>query len=176
GWAILHYDYDYTTAEAEFQRAIALNPRYATAHQWYGHLLGYVGRFDESAASTRRALQLDPLSPIIYASHAGSFWVARDWDQTIAACKRGLELDPNFAALHWLLAHAHQGMEAYEQAIRDRQRAVELSGSAPVFLGELGGTYAAAGREDEARKILTELLTLSGDRYVMPYWIALIFT
>jgi TolB-like protein/Flp pilus assembly protein TadD len=176
GWAILHYEYDYSSAEREFQRAIALNPRYATAHQWYGHCLGYVGRFEESAASTRRALQLDPLSPIIHASHAGSFWVARDWDQTITACKHGLELDPNFAALHWLLAHAHQGIGAYEQAIRDRQRAVELSGNAPVFIGELGGTFAAAGKRKQAQRILDELLEMSEQRYVMAYWIALILT
>src|SRR4029077_17316030 len=39
GWAILHYDFDYVAAEKEFQRAIALNPRYAHAHQWYGHCL-----------------------------------------------------------------------------------------------------------------------------------------
>ena len=64
GWAILHHDFDYLGAEKEFQQAIELNPGYATAHQWYGHCLGYLGRAEASITQTTQALQLDPLSPI----------------------------------------------------------------------------------------------------------------
>ena len=46
GWGIIHYDFDVVAAEKEFQMAIRLDPRYATAHQWYAHFLGYMGRWD----------------------------------------------------------------------------------------------------------------------------------
>src|SRR5215472_14526390 len=69
GFVILHYDFDYLSAEKELQRAIVLNPRYATAHQWYGHYLSYFGRFDEAVVETAQALKLDPISLILHASH-----------------------------------------------------------------------------------------------------------
>lgn len=172
GWAILHYDFDHIAAEREFRRAIEINPRYATAHQWYGHCLAYVGRRDESIAETSRALELDPLSLIIHISRAGAFWLARNWDNAIADSQRALELDANFTPAHWLLAHGYDGKGLYEEAIVARCRAVEISGRAPVFLAELAGTYATAGKKDEALGVLEELRELSQHRYVMAYWIA----
>jgi adenylate cyclase len=60
------YDWDWSGAENEFQRAIALNPGSARAHQAYGFiLLGGTGRFEEAIAELKRALELDPLSPLI---------------------------------------------------------------------------------------------------------------
>ena len=70
GWATLHYDWDFSSAEREFQRAIQLNPRYATAHQWYGHCLGAMGRFDEAFTVLKHAIHLDPLSLIVATSYA----------------------------------------------------------------------------------------------------------
>jgi hypothetical protein len=58
----------------------------------------------------------------------------------------------------------------------DREQAFALSGKAPVFLGELGGTYAAAGKQEKARQTLAQLIELSSQRYVMAYWIVLIHT
>jgi len=56
-----HHDWDWSGAEKEFQRAIALNPDYVMAHPWYGWTLANTGRFEESIAEARRALELDPL-------------------------------------------------------------------------------------------------------------------
>jgi hypothetical protein len=87
-----------------------------------------------------------------------------------------LELDPNFAVLHWLLAHVFQGKGTYDEAILERQRAVELFDGAPFAVAELGGTYAAAGKATDARRILGELHDLSRSQYVSAHAIALIHT
>ncbi len=174
GWAILHYDFDYLGAEKEFQRAIELNSGYATAHQWYGHCLGYMGRTEASITQTKQALQIDPLSPIVHASCAGAFGFARQLDRAIDICHAGLELDPRFAPLHWVLAHSLQAKGMFDEAINERQKAVDLSPGVPVFIGELGGTYAAAGERKKALAVLDELMEFSKERYVMAYWIALI--
>jgi tetratricopeptide (TPR) repeat protein len=55
------YDWDWPGAEKEFQRAIALNPNYAQAHQWYGQLQKTLGR-QNWAAEVKRAGELDPLN------------------------------------------------------------------------------------------------------------------
>ena len=64
-WALTHYDYDFVTAEQEYERSIELNPRCAIAHHFFGMLLLALGRLDESVTEFKRALRLDPMAPII---------------------------------------------------------------------------------------------------------------
>ena len=173
GWSILHYDFDYSSAVREFQRAIALNPVYATAHQWYGQCLTYMGCFEKANVETTHALELDPLSLIIHTSHAAVFWAARNWDRAIELCHKALEFDPNFAVLHWLLAHVYQGKGAFDEAILERLTAVELWGGSPFAVAELGGTYAAAGKATETREILGRLHSFSTSQYVSAHAFAL---
>jgi TolB-like protein/tetratricopeptide (TPR) repeat protein len=174
GWAVLHHDFDYLGAEREFQRAIQLNPRYATAHQWYGQCLAYMGRFDEAQVETTRALQLDPLSLIIHTSHAATFWVARKWDRAIDHCLKASELDPNSVPLSCLLGHVYQGKGMYDEAIGERQRTIELAEGAPLFVADLGSSYAVAGKREEAIQILKRLHEFSKHRYVSAHSFALI--
>jgi TolB-like protein/Flp pilus assembly protein TadD len=176
GWASMHYDWDFPAAEREFERAIEINPRYASAHQWRCHCLTYVGRFDEALVAGNRALELDPLSLIINATYAGHFWLSRQWNRAIEHCRRALEVDATFTPLRWILAHAYQAAGAHEEAIGERQRAVEISGGDLVFVAELGGSYAAAGKRHEAFQILEKLSQCSDHEYVSPYWMATIYT
>jgi tetratricopeptide (TPR) repeat protein len=172
GWAIMHYDFDFLAAKKEFQHAIDLNPNYPTAHQWLGHWWGYTGWRDQFLEEATRALQLDPLSLIINTTYASVFWVDHQWDRAIEHCCKALDLDPNFIGLRWALANAYEGKEMHEQAIRERKWAVEHSGGAPSFVAELAGSYAAAGKGDEALRILKQLNELSKQNYVDPYWLA----
>jgi TolB-like protein len=50
GWIKTFFEWDFTAAEMEFQRAFSLNPKYATAHEWYALLLAVLGKFDEALA------------------------------------------------------------------------------------------------------------------------------
>jgi len=59
------FDYDLETAHADFQKAIAIEPGYATAHQWYGELLAVESRLDEAVDQFHLAQLADPLAPII---------------------------------------------------------------------------------------------------------------
>jgi Tfp pilus assembly protein PilF len=85
GLALFQFDYDLVGAEREYKRAIALNPNYATAHQWYGELLSCAGRFDEAAAEFRRALELEPLSLPINWDYGRFFYHSRQFDLRRAA-------------------------------------------------------------------------------------------
>ena len=82
GYVALYHHWDLARGEEEFRRAIALNPNYSTAHQWYANLLTAAGRFPEAEAEMRRAQDIDPLSLIANAAlgwvlyHAGNFAAA----------------------------------------------------------------------------------------------------
>jgi adenylate cyclase len=64
-WVTFCYDFDFPGAEREFERAIELNPRYATAHGWFGYYLGLMGRYEEAYTECQRAIRLEPLSSAI---------------------------------------------------------------------------------------------------------------
>jgi TolB-like protein/Tfp pilus assembly protein PilF len=175
-WAILHYDWDFSAAAMEFQRAIEGNPRYAPAHQWYGHCLGCMGRFEEAFEELRCGVQLEPLALIINTSYAGVSWLGRQWDQAIEQTKKTLELDPDFVPGLWALARAYVGKGAHESAITYAQQAVERSGSTqPFFIADLGHAYARAGRKQDAIRVMNQLRDISTHRYVDPCLIAQVF-
>ena len=60
------YDYDFVTAEREFERSIELNPRYATGHEFFGWFLATMRRFEEAYTEVKRAIRLDPVSSPIH--------------------------------------------------------------------------------------------------------------
>ena len=59
-FATMFYDFDFVTAEREFERSIELNPRNGTAHLWFGLSLGFIGRYEEGFTEVKRAVRLDP--------------------------------------------------------------------------------------------------------------------
>jgi len=67
------YDFDWAAANSNFERAIELEPGYATAHQWYGTMLFYQGRLEEALVQTQLARIADPLSVIV--RHAPGFYL-----------------------------------------------------------------------------------------------------
>ena len=97
---VQNYDYDWTTSEREFRRAITLDPNYATAHQWYAEHLMWLGRFDEALAESERARQLDPLSLVIATDDAYLLYTSRKYDRAIKEFLSVLDRDPGFARAH----------------------------------------------------------------------------
>jgi TolB-like protein len=168
-FAAMFYDYDYVTAEREFERSIELNPRCGTAHQWFGLSLGLMGRYEESFTEVKRAVRLDPHSITFMIMGTVLFFVARRYDQAVQQLEKALETDAGLAQAHSMLGLTYAFSSMSEPAIAHARKAVELSGEVPFFVGFLGDVYATAGHREEAEKILERLLQLAKQRYVTPY-------
>jgi TolB-like protein/Flp pilus assembly protein TadD len=171
----LFYDWDFKTAEQEFQRAIALNANDSSTHQWYGLLLMTAGRFDAAAMEFRRAQQLDPLSLILALDLGQVYYYSGNYGATHQQAQRTLAHDPDFAASHDLLGMAFLLKGQYREAIAEFQRYLVLSGRDPDALMRLGESYAASGERDKAQGILEELEKPATRSYSSPYNIAVIF-
>ena len=168
-------DLDMAGSISEFQRAIALNPNYATAHHWYGNgpLLA-LGRFDEAIAEGKRAIELDPFSPIMNADLGQDLFCARRYDEAIAQLRKTLEIDPTFYYAHYNLGTALQLKGDLPAAIAEYTKAEQLSDDlvVPVLLAS---AKAQLGDKDAAVRLLAELEELSHHRYVVSMWRTLLY-
>ena len=175
GMAQYSFNWNWADAEREFQRAIDLNPNYATAHHWYAYLLMLLGRFDQALSELARAQELDPLSLIINSTTGYILYFARRQDEAIERCERALALEENFSPAQYSLALACEQKGLHDRAIAAFQKSLLLSGeSAGCDAAVLAHGYAVAGRTAEARKTLNELLERSKERYVPAFYVALI--
>jgi len=174
-WATAWYDYDFYAAEREFERSIELNPRYATAHLWFGFCLGAMGRYEESYAEFKRAIRLDPHNTYTYATFGFVCYLTRRYDEAIDHFRKSLELDPGIGQAYCGLGWAYTYKSMNDAAIEAVSKALELSPRASLFLGFLGEVHAAAGHQEEAQKILVRLQELSKTQYVSPHFVGRIY-
>ncbi len=174
-YSLINYDWDWRSAEREYQRAIQLNPNYATAHQWYAEGLSMLERHTEAIAEIKRAQQLDPLSLIINQGVGGKYLYARRYDEAMAQFQRTVDLYPHFPPTHQRLGWCYAQKRMYDEAIAEMQKAVELSGNSTQMIAALGYAYATAGRRDTAQGIIAELQRRSKESYVDNYFVATIF-
>ena len=145
GQVTAYYDYDLVTAEKEYRRAIALNPNYASAHQWLAENLSALKRNEEALAEIRRALDLDPLSVIINRDYANTLADGRRYDEAIVQYKKTLDLEPNFITAHFFLGRAYEAKGRYDEAVAEYSKAQELTGVPAEAIKKLQRTYAQSG-------------------------------
>ncbi len=152
------YEWDWMTAQREYNRALELNPGDAQFHNWYAGYLTYTGRFDEAISEAQRARDLDPLSLPINNALAGRLLAASRYNEALQQVQQTLELDPHFAPAHQTLGWIYLHTEKREEAIQELQYALKLSGGQDTDLQlDLGFAYAVSGKQTEARAILADM-------------------
>ena len=171
-YAIHTYEWDWKAAEREYQRALELNPNYATAHQWYAEFLTAVGRFDEAEQQGQKALDLDPMSPIINAVVAWNYTMARRYDAAIQQGTRTTQLFPDF-----MPGHAYLGLALLESG-RPREALGPFETARKqldivVVRTWLARAHYAAGSTEVAMRMLRELER--GRDYRPPYYMAALY-
>lgn len=155
--SVLAQRFDFAEAEKEFKRAIELNPNYATAHQWYSDsVLMPTGRLEAALAEIKRALEIDPLSPVINGVLGLAYNDSDHYHEAIEQLRRTIELEPGWYLAHLWLGDALEGHGDYSAAIAEYQNARQL-GDDPAIQAGLAFAYAGSGNQNDARKMLEEL-------------------
>ena len=174
GEILMQYYFEWKRAGSELDRALELNPSYATGHFWRATHYMALGQFSDSLAQVRKAMELDPLSMIILTDAARNLYLARRYDESIDQYKRSLEVDPNFPIAHKGLAEVYSRIGKHDEAVSEIEKAIALSGRTIFILDDLGYIYARAGKIDAANKVLEDLDRLASDEYVPSYGRAVI--
>ena len=173
GFVKLYFEWNWPDAEREFRRALALDPNYATGHEWYGLHLAAMGRFDEAIAEVRRAQELDPLSTSAAATSAWVQYYAGRYD----AAERELEVvlrdAPTFALAHFYLGRVHEARGDLSRALAEYEASGPLRPWAPT-VAAWGRVLAVEGRPGEARASLATMDSMARRTYVTAYAMALV--
>lgn len=157
-----NYDWDWATAEKEFQRAIQLDPNYATGHHWYAEHLALEGHFDQASAEMQRARQLDPLSLIMTTDNAAFLYFSRQYDRAIEQFRSVLEMEPNFPRAHMLVfAYVEKGMYANALADLDKWQSVDETSWSQVMRVYVHGR---SGQQVLARQELKKVQEINGEQ------------
>jgi serine/threonine-protein kinase len=156
GFVRFRVDWDWSSAQASFERACDLNPG-APAHHRYALLLSALGRHDDAIAEIRRACELDPLSLITRTAYGRILHVARRYEEAIDHCRRALELDDSFHQAHFDLAMTMVELGRFDEALSEFEQHIDRAGRRSVMLSVFGNALARAGHVERARAVLDEL-------------------
>jgi TolB-like protein/DNA-binding winged helix-turn-helix (wHTH) protein/Tfp pilus assembly protein PilF len=167
------FDWDWETAEREFNRAIALAPSYSCAHEDRAIFLAFVGRRAEALAELAKINQMDYGFSSAMAESM-TYYELRDYAGLVEASKRGLLFDPEDAFLHYLLGVGYEATGKLPEAISQYQKAMKTWDDPTVGVA-LAHVYSAAGRKAEANKILRDLQRMSKQTLVRSYTMATIY-
>jgi TolB-like protein/DNA-binding winged helix-turn-helix (wHTH) protein/Tfp pilus assembly protein PilF len=175
GYISFAYDWDWSAAGKHFEQALALNPTYTKAHNWYPFYLSASGRSQEALAVAKSALDLDPASPAVSHNLAVQFYLARKFDQAIEQCQKTIEMDPNFAVAYQVLGQAYlaRGMDREALPVLEKYSEVSRSGVDSVAL--LGYAHARLGERSQALQMIEQLKAASKEHFVPSFFFALVY-
>ena len=180
GLVKMQYTRDFSGGEAEFRKAIELDPSDATAHQWFSQSLSYMGgRTQEAIAEGNRAHELDPLSPIISYAQAEAYTFDHQFDKAIAMDRKLIEENPSFAVVHLGLVSAYWGKHEYPQVVQELETYARLSGDKNYieYTAALATGFRSGGWPSGAHKAIEVLIAQhkSGSNSLASYLIAQLY-
>jgi TolB-like protein/Flp pilus assembly protein TadD len=174
-----HYDWDWKGAEAEYRKALELNPEYPGARLRYAWLLLSLSRQEEAHReidrAQRTAQETDPhLLVVIRATRAAAFYFARQYDRTIAECLEAMEMDTDYFLLHYLMARAHARKGAMQKA-GAVLRSVAKQKDIPLVAMATGLLQAVTGRKTQARAMVRALHQQAERRYIPATYLGILY-
>jgi serine/threonine protein kinase/TolB-like protein len=163
--------WDWTGAEAEYRKAIGLNPNDATSHHWYSVLLQNVGRPKEALVENEKALALDPASPQLNANHAGILDDLHRRDEAMAEVNKLIASNPDFPVYYAERSHVYWRLGNQDASVADQVMEMKKDGRSDEAEA-LGTGYQNAKLKGAYTALIEVLKNRSQREYVSPYRIA----
>jgi DNA-binding winged helix-turn-helix (wHTH) protein/TolB-like protein/tetratricopeptide (TPR) repeat protein len=171
GFIAFQFDWDFATAEREYQRAIKFQP--AFVHQWYGRYLLAMNRVADAESEYQRFLERSPFSLLGKTNVAQFRFLTGAHAHAIELLRGSLAMNSNYPPAHEILGLVYEQQGRNDQAMQELKKAVDVS-HGYVGLGSLGHLYASQGRSADVQKVFQEFAAQAKHRYVGPFEFALV--
>ena len=168
------FEWNLAEAEAEFKRAIALNPNYAWPRYWYSQLLSVTGRADEAIAQSRLASDLAPFSPVAKLGVCRALYFARQYDSAADCSNEVLAGNRDDKIAQYILSYTYLKRGMYADAIKILERLYVKDDS--LAAAPLGFAYGKTGDTGKAMEILKGVEKLSKPGYSLSQERVIIYT
>ena len=172
----LFFEWNWVAAERGLRSALDLAPSYSLAHSLFTHYAVARGWAEHAIASARRALDLDPMSPVANVDLAWAYLLMRDYARALDQCLSILDMEMNFPLARVYLGQVYQCMGKHERAIEQMERAMSPGDDSGPVLAMLGYAYGLAENTLAARDVLHRMGELARRCYVSPYDWAVLHT
>jgi len=171
---LTHFDWEWTKAKSEHERALLLNPTYSGAHHWHSHYLMAMGDTDGSLKESLTSLELDPIDPVLNVHLAWHYYFGKQFDEAIEQCNKAGQLYPKSIWLSFFSGLAYEQKGKYEEAVTKLQEAITYSKNVSYPLAALAHLFATSGKVDEASRVIQQFADLSKYTYVPAFDSAII--
>jgi len=171
GYVRLFFDWDWPAAEAEYRRALEINPSLPEAQLGYANYLATLGHFDEAISRVQQAYLFDPLA---LESRNDALWIyyfSGRMPETVEQCQKTIELEPDAGLPHAMLALAHAQMGQRAETLRAAENAIRLANS-PSVMTTTAAALARVGQRHEAKQLLSKALEQAKELYVCRFLVA----
>ncbi|HTO88962.1 MAG TPA: protein kinase [Thermoanaerobaculia bacterium] len=170
-----YYGWDMAREERELRLAIDESPRSFEGYFWLTLCLCATDRFEEVLSIARRGVEVEPHSANAQTALGWAYAGPRQFEKALPEFSKAVSLDPEAAFPLWSLGYAQHQTGALEEAIGTLGRGVAITKREYFFqLSLLGSVLVAAGRQGEARAILSELREKATRVYVPPFDLAVL--
>ncbi len=176
GYSEMVYERNLSEAHQEFSLALQLHPDYATGHQFYAYYLTAIGDLKNAITERKRALELDPVNPLLSSALGEAYYQNREFDRAIEHNSRSLELDPSYAIAMVNIGRAYEMKGMHAEAQGAFQKILAVAPNDPAVVALIGHEYASSGDKVKALQTISHLKQLSAHGYVPPIYMALVYT
>jgi TolB-like protein/Flp pilus assembly protein TadD len=176
GYSALVYEWNFAAAQKEFKRALELRPDSATAHQFYAYYLTVSGKLDEAIAERKKAVELEPLNPLLTSALGEAYYQTKQFDLAIEQNNKSLELDSSYAIAWVNIGRAYEQKGMHQQAREAFQKILASAPEDPAVLALMGHECAISGDKANAKKVITKLAEIAARKYVPGVYFALVYT
>jgi len=175
GFSAMLFDWDFPSSEKSLLRAIKLNSKDPQTFRYYSLFLVLTGRGEESVVAAKKAVELDPVTPILILQLANCFYFSRRYDEAVAAYHKFLEIQPKFLFALKGLARCYTEKGMLEEARIIIESIEPNAQDYPHLISAKAFIYGQIGDSETAFKMIEELLEIAKMRYISPYEIALVY-
>lgn len=171
GYVRLFFDWDWSAAEAEYRRALEINPSLPEAQLGYANYLGTLGRFEEALFRVQQAYLIDPVAEESRSEALWIYYFSGRMQETVEQSQKTIELEPSNGIPYAMLAMAYAQLAKRPETLKAADSAVQLAHS-PSALSMAAAALARVGNSAQARQLLAKALEQSKERYVCRFLVA----